>query len=202
MPPKKAAQAKAKANAKASPKKKEIKQPDPPVVVVEEEVTVLPEDTGPVLLNYSSEIENIRDKVKLIQATLKDTLVVLNTLEKRCNRERKLAEKKMKGRTRNTGNAKNGFSKPGPVSDELRGFLGIGADDLIARVDVTKAITKYCQENKLQNEADKRILLPDTTLLKLLKIDKKTELTYFNLQKYLKIHFPNKDGVYPEPVAA
>jgi len=201
MPAKKAPQTKAKKSVKGSPKKKEDKQPDPPVVVEEKAVEPVEVDAGPVLLDYSSEIENIRVKVKSIQSLLKDTLGELTTLEKRCNRERKFAEKKMKGRTRNSGNAKNGFSKPGPVSDELRGFLGIGADDLIARVDVTKAITKYCQENKLQNEADKRILLPDTTLLKLLKINKKTELTYFNLQKYLKIHFPNKEGVYPTPVA-
>ena len=51
----------------------------------------------------------------------------------------------------------NGFSKPGPVSDDLRKFLGLGDDELIARVDVTKAITKYCQENDLQNQEDKRI---------------------------------------------
>ena len=92
----------------------------------------------------------------------------------------------------------NGFSKPGNVSDELREFLGLGSDELIARVDVTKAITKYCNDNKLTNKEDKRILIPDKKLSKLLRIDSKTDgdLTYFNLQKYLKIHFPNKDGEF------
>ena len=55
----------------------------------------------------------------------------------------------------------------------------------------------YCKEHNLQNLDDKRIILPDKSLQKLLRIKKSDQLTYFNLQKYMKIHFPNKDGVYP-----
>jgi chromatin remodeling complex protein RSC6 len=90
----------------------------------------------------------------------------------------------------------NGFSKPGQVSDKLRKFMGLDSEQLVARVEVTKFITKYCQENGLQNEKDKRILLPDSALQDLLNVGTDVELTYFNLQKYLKFHFPNKDGEY------
>ena len=53
------------------------------------------------------------------------------------------------------------------------------------------------KENNLQNLDDKRIILPDKPLQKLLRIKKTDQLTYFNLQKYMKVHFPNKEGVYP-----
>ena len=91
----------------------------------------------------------------------------------------------------------SGFAKPGPVSDELRKFLSLDKDALIARTEVTKAINKYCKEHSLQNESDKRKILPDTSLKKLLRMKKGDELTFFNLQTYLKVHFPNKEGVYP-----
>ena len=90
----------------------------------------------------------------------------------------------------------NGFSKPGPVSDELKKFFDLGKDELIARTEITKKITSYCVEHNLQNEKDKRIIKPNKDLKKLLRLNDKDELTYFNLQKYMKIHFPNKDGVF------
>ena len=58
-------------------------------------------------------------------------------------------------------------------------------------------LKSYCKDNNLQNLDDKRIILPDKSLQKLLRIKKSDQLTYFNLQKYMKVHFPNKDGVYP-----
>ena len=61
----------------------------------------------------------------------------------------------------------------------------------------TLMIFGYHYKINLQNLDEKRIILPDKALQKLLRINKKDELTYFNLQKYMKVHFPNKDGVYP-----
>ena len=107
--------------------------------------------------------------------------------------------KKMKGRVRRVvdpNKPPSGFAKPGPVSPELRKFLGLAKDELIARTEVTKRINAYCKEHKLQKEADKRTIHPDTTLKKLLNLKKGDELTFFNLQKYMKIHYPNKEGVF------
>ena len=85
---------------------------------------------------------------------------------------------------------------PGDVSDELKTFFDLDKDEKIARTEVTKKITGYCNSNNLQNQKDKRIILPDKKLKKLLRLKDNEELTYFNLQKYMKIHFPNKDGKY------
>lgn len=121
-------------------------------------------------------------------------------LEKTISKEHKQLDKKARGKRRRVVNPDappSGFAKPGPVSDELRKFLNLGKNELIARTEVTKAINSYCKAHKLQNEADKRKILPDTHLRKLLKMKKSDDLTFFNLQTYLKVHFPNKEGVYP-----
>jgi len=153
----------------------------------------------PVLCNYDSQIDSLESGVKSVTLILKSLTSELSALRKQVSKDRRVVEKKMKtkGRRNNGEKVMNGFSKPGPVSDELRKFFTLGKEDLIARTEVTKKITEYCQQNKLQNEKDKRIILPDKALSKLLRIKKGEELTYFNLQKYMKIHFPNKEGVYP-----
>ena len=107
--------------------------------------------------------------------------------------------KKMKGRAKRVvdpNKPPSGFAKPGPVSSELSKFLGLGKDELIARTEVTKRITKYCQEKNLQKKEDKRTIHADKALKDLLRLKKGDELTFFNLQKYMKVHYPNKEGQF------
>ncbi len=59
----------------------------------------------------------------------------------------------------------------------------------IARTDVTKAIVSYIKENKLENEANRKIIIPDNKLKFLLGIEDGQELTFFNIQKYMNKHF-------------
>ena len=69
--------------------------------------------------------------------------------------------------------------------------MGVKSDMLLARTDVTKRINTYIKANNLQNPDNKRIIHPDTKLSKLLN-NGKEEVTYFNLQRYMKVHFPKK----------
>ena len=95
-----------------------------------------------------------------------------------------------------------GFQKPIDITSELSAFMGTPVGQKVARTAVTKQITAYCKEHGLQNPEDKRILLPDKVLLKLLTYNPKKNsepLTFFNLQKYVKHHYPKKD---PEVVSA
>lgn len=86
-----------------------------------------------------------------------------------------------------------GFAKPCKVSGELEKFLGLKKGQEIARTEVTKHITKYIKDNNLQNPENKKQILPDKSLQKLLNIGKDEELTYFNLQKYMKHHYPKSN---------
>ena len=70
-------------------------------------------------------------------------------------------------------------------------FTGWNQKDLKSRVDVTKYICNYIKDNDLQNPSDRRQILADSKLSKLLKYDSKTSdpLTYYKIQTYMKPHF-------------
>ena len=196
---KKATDSKPKPKKVSAPKKVSTKTPTP--APVEPEIIATPEAPTTELTVYSDEFTHILGQLKTLQNTLKELTIYTTKLEKRVAKEQKVLHKKAqgKGKRKNAGNKRpSGFSKPGPISDELRTFLGVGKDELVARTEVTKKINTYCREKGLQDKNDKRKLLPDKTLTKLLRIGKGDELTFFNLQKYMKVHFPNKDGVFPK----
>jgi len=149
---------------------------------------------------YMSEFEELVKMADSMNQMAREFKSRITKLQKTVVKEHKQLEKRIRGKKRRAVNPDappSGFAKPGPVSEELRKFLGLSKDELIARTEVTKAINEYCKKHKLQNEADKRKILPDAPLRKLLKMKKSDDLTFFNLQTYLKVHFPNKEGVYP-----
>ena len=92
-------------------------------------------------------------------------------------------------------NNNSGFQKPVKISTELSKFTGWSENELRSRVDVTKYICDYIATNNLQNPEDKRQILPDSKLQKLLGFNpEKTDkpLYYYGIQTYLKNqnHFP------------
>ena len=187
---------------KVAPSTKKVEAVDPvepapkvvdPVDVVNKEQTDTPYTTE--FSEVITELDNALNTIRLLKTRVQK-------LEKQVHRDHKMNAKKLRGKRRRPvdPNAQpSGFAKPGPVSDELRGFLGLGEDELIARTAVTKRINDYCKAHSLQNEADKRMINPDAPLRKLLRMSKTDDLTFFNLQTYMKVHFPNKEGVYPVP---
>jgi chromatin remodeling complex protein RSC6 len=86
--------------------------------------------------------------------------------------------------------APSGFAKPALISPELCSFLGKPTGTEMARTEVTKFLTTYIKENALQDPSNRRKILPDKKLQTLLNTKKSDEVTYFNLQKYMKVHFP------------
>ena len=169
--------------------------------VVTKPVDAAPVDITPVntVANYADEFTHLLGQLRTLQNSLRDLTQYTQKLEKRVARDQKAVQKRVNGKRRRAPGSgqPSGFSKPGPVSNELRTFLKLGKDELIARTEVTKRINAYCKEKGLQGEKDKRILNADKTLQKLLRLGKNDELTFFNLQKYMKVHFPNKEGVFP-----
>jgi len=170
---------------------------DVPVAQVDGNVADIVMDDS---VSYASDFEELHKMADTFLQMARTFKSKVKDLEKNVMKQHRLLEKKSRGKRRRAPNPDgqpSGFAKPGPVSDELRKFLNLGKTDLIARTEVTKAINAYCKKHDLQNIEDKRKILPDQPLRKLLKIKKSDELTFFNLQTYLKVHFPNKDGVYP-----
>tara|TARA_B100000035_G_scaffold292140_1_gene280556 strand:+ start:24 stop:686 length:663 start_codon:yes stop_codon:yes gene_type:complete len=203
MPAKKNSTKQTKTSAKKATKKVQESPPPTPVepepVETPVENSVESVDQKDCIMNYNDDFVALHADLKAALTIIKSLTTRVNQLEKSVNKDRKVVEKKMKGRAKRVQDPNkppSGFAKPGPVSDELRKFLGIGKDELIARTAVTQHINKYCKAHNLQKESDKRHILPDAALKKLLRLKAGDELTFFNLQKYIKIHYPNKDGQY------
>ena len=85
----------------------------------------------------------------------------------------------------------SGFAKPTQISEDLALFLNIDKDELIARTQVTKLINIYVKENELQNPENKREIIMNDALRKLVNIPDDIQLSFFNLQKYIKHHYPS-----------
>jgi hypothetical protein len=85
--------------------------------------------------------------------------------------------------------ANNAFLKVRPLSDELCGFMGLASKSLKSQTDVTKFISGYVKSHSCFDPTFKRRILPDAKLAKLLRVTDKDEVTYLNLQTYLKVHF-------------
>jgi chromatin remodeling complex protein RSC6 len=111
------------------------------------------------------------------------------TIEKTMARELKNAQKSS-SRKRKSGNRQpSGFVKPTRISDELAQFLGKTVGTEMARTAVSKEINTYIVAHNLQDAKNGRIIHADQKLTELLKLKAGDELTYFNLQRYMKHHF-------------
>jgi chromatin remodeling complex protein RSC6 len=118
------------------------------------------------------------------------------TLEKTIARELKAAAKFSAKKTKRSGNRQpSGFVKPTLISDELATFLGKSSGTQMARTEVSKEINAYIRANKLQDKDNGRKIIPDSKLTALLKIQNDDELTYFNLQRFMKHHFIKSEVV-------
>jgi chromatin remodeling complex protein RSC6 len=94
----------------------------------------------------------------------------------------------------------HGFAVPTIVSEELCNFMKVVPGSLVSRTNVTKKLTDYISENKLQNPENRRQIIPDVVLSSLLgDAAKDAFLTHFTIQKYMNHHF-FKNTPVPAPV--
>lgn len=150
----------------------------------------------------ASDEPQITESFVEIQAKIQQLSVLANSiksdirqLEKKCLKEIKVAQKSSnKKKKRTTNRAPSGFVKPTRISDELASFLSVPIGTELARTAVTSEIDKYVKANSLQDKENGRKIIADSKLLSLLKIDSTVELTYFNLQKYMRCHFEKSGG--------
>lgn len=85
--------------------------------------------------------------------------------------------------------ANNAFLRQRPISDELAAFMGVAAGSKRSQTEVTKFIADYVKSHNCFDAQFKRRILPNAALAKLLRVTDKTEVTYLNLQSFLKVHF-------------
>ena len=172
--------------------KTSTKKVETPAPVVETQPAA-PVEEAPVEVAAPTVIDQFGEFMAKLQA-VSSQFSALRTefrgLERQVSRDLKAAAKISAKRKRKTGNrAPSSFVKPTLISNELAAFLGKPEGTEMARTEVTREINAYIREHKLQDKDNGRKIIADKKLTGLLKLKKGDELTYFNLQKYLKHHF-------------
>ncbi len=175
--------------------KKERKQnTTEPVIEEKEEVEEIVEETKALskaetlIKEVDERFDNLLENLKLQMKTSKTIIQDIKSIQGKVHKTNKCLRKEKRNK-RDQKSKPSGFNKPIKVSVELCQFLDIKEEELIARTTVTKLVHQYIKGQNLKSTEDGRIIKPDEKLGALLKLKAEDELTFFNLQKYLNIHF-------------
>jgi hypothetical protein len=85
--------------------------------------------------------------------------------------------------------SKNAFLKPRGLSTELCSFMSLPAGSQRSQTEVTKFVSNYVKTHSCFDPSNKRHIIPDGVLSRLLRVTDKDTVTYLNLQSFLKVHF-------------
>jgi chromatin remodeling complex protein RSC6 len=138
---------------------------------------------------FDSQFSNILNTLSQLKTQITSTTLQMKNLEKQVKKEMKNKNKEI-SKNKNRGNRKpSGFAEATQISDELCDFMGKEKGEKIARTEVTKYICTYIKDNDLKQEDNKRIINPDIKLKTLLGVTDNSEITFFNIQRYMNKHF-------------
>lgn len=184
------------APAKKSSSKKKAAAPATPEVVVAPVENVVTETATPevAVLESVTKLQEFGAKIQQLTGIIAALKQDYKTLDKVINREIKVLQKNSKKRKPNSNRQPSGFVKPTLISKDLAKFLGKENGVEMARTEVSKEINQYIRANSLQDKDNGRIIIADAKLKKLLNLNDTDELTYFNLQRYMKHHFIKSDA--------
>jgi hypothetical protein len=155
---------------------------------------------APTTLEIVERIRELRARLSAdLKAIVADTLAAAKSTAREVKdaRRRKRVRKDVSEMTAEEKAAhelrrsKNAFLKPRDLSAELCAFMGLPAGSQRSQTDVTKFVSSYVKSHGCFDPANKRRIVPDGALSRLLKAtDAEKPITYLNLQSYLKVHFP------------
>jgi chromatin remodeling complex protein RSC6 len=143
----------------------------------------------------ATKIQEFGAKLQQMSSLFASMKTDYKALERTFARELKTAQKSSRKRKVSTGTRQpSGFVKPTLISSELAAFLGRSDGIEMARTDVSREINAYIREKGLQDKENGRKIHPDARLSKLLAVSDTDELTYFNIQRFMKHHFIKSDA--------
>jgi chromatin remodeling complex protein RSC6 len=159
--------------------------------------------------NFFNILNGLRTRLVSLEKESREVRSGLKSLEteyKRKSRQLEASQNKKYAKTqrvRKTSENRvvSGIARPTQISSELAKFLNCDPSKPLARTEAIKGITAYIKANNLENPEYRRQIIPDVKLGKLLNWETAKKevdaLSYFNIQKFLKHHFPNQHGEAP-----
>jgi chromatin remodeling complex protein RSC6 len=185
-----------KTAARKTPAKTAVTVPVTSDVVVTAPEVVVPRSSAVVLAELQDHLKALSaDVTTRVRALVSEALEAAKSLKRdvRDSKKRRrkdpadmTAEEKAVWESRRANNA---FLKMRPLSDELCSFMGLAAKSQRSQTDVTKHVATYVREHSCFDPTFKRRIIPDAKLGKLLRVKDGQEVTYLNLQSFLKVHF-------------
>jgi chromatin remodeling complex protein RSC6 len=162
-------------------------------------------DTSAVIADASKDTVSPGENLKNVLQTLVDQSAVIKALmvsvrnaikesDKQSKELEKLRNKRSRNKTERSANSQpSGITKPVAISDELAKFLGVAPGTLVPRNEVTKGVSAFVKANGLSDPSNKqKFVLDDREHAKTLRTllgNPSEDVTYFNLQRYLKHHY-------------
>lgn len=161
--------------------------------LTQNEDTAKPMDDGETFQNainidFTAMIQTMTALKKQINAIKKEVEVTEKKISKRMKKHDKARIK----HERRGNRRPSGFASPSKISDELCNFMGKPKNSMVARTEVTRYIIAYIKEHELQWAENKKIIRPDTKLKKLLRVSGNDDVTFFNIQRFMNVHFEKK----------
>ena len=158
--------------------------------------------------NLKNILQGLTDQSSQLKSLMNTVRTVLKETEKQNKELEKLRNKRSRNKTERSATAlPSGITKPVAITDELAKFLGVAPGTLVPRNEVTKGVSGYVKKFELYDPVNKQKFVldtrPEAVVLKTLLGNPTEEVTYFNLQRYLKHHYVNLgETPTPAPVVA
>jgi chromatin remodeling complex protein RSC6 len=170
------------------------------------------ETVQPVKIESSSEqlkaiLATMGEQSSQLKILMNNVRSVLKDVERQGKELDKLHNKKSRSSSaRKESGQPSGITKPVSISDELAKFLGVAPGTLVPRNEVTKGVSAFVRKHDLSDPSNKQKFVltskPEGAELKVLLGNPAEEVTYFNLQRYLKHHYLPMEKAPASPVAA
>jgi len=174
-----------------------------PAVAAPAPVAAAPAVTAPVAASADAVLSTLQAQLKALSsdvtARVRELVAAASDAAKAIKREARDSKRRVKVDPATLSpearavwearRANNAFLKPRPISDELAVFMGLPAKPQRSQTDVTKFVATYVKTHSCFDPSFKRRIIPDAKLGKLLRVKDGQEVTYLNLQTYLKVHF-------------
>ena len=146
-------------------------------------------DTNSILPELSTHFSDVLNTMSQFRSQITILQNQIKNVEKLTKRKVKQLEKELAKRKKRVNRKPSGFAKPTKISDKLCSFMEQPSGSEVARTAVTQYLISYIKEHNLQNQQNKKLIIPDSKLKILLGLTDADELNYFNLQSYMNQHF-------------
>lgn len=136
----------------------------------------------------------LTEQASILKGMMNTIRSVIKESEKQSKELEKLRNKRTRVKVERSADAlPSGITKPVAITDELAVFLGVAPGTLVPRNEVTKGVSSYVKKHDISDPLNKqKFVLDDRPAAKTLRTllgNPSEDVTYFNLQKYLKHHY-------------